>query len=190
MIPFIKMTDFLANGYVICQYAPFEWGPFWLKITTSSKQNSVSCACHVWKNTQSCTEWQFNQIPFPKIGNSILLWIKVGQGGQADFFPCSQSQGICQIATQNSCVHTHTVTFLALANCCCRHRQKSRTDFQVANGSWGAMPRSCKSSSGEEKSIIPALTPNRSGNFQLYCTCETRNPEWETSVGDKCGRQV
>ena len=40
------------------------------------------------------------------------------------------------------------------------------------------------------KNIIPALTPNRCRNFQLYCTCEPRNPEWETSVGDKCGRQV
>ena len=36
--------------------------------------------------------------------------------------------------------------------------------------------------------IIPALTPNRCRNFQLYCTCEPRNPECETSVGDKCGR--
>ena len=33
--------------------------------------------------------------------------------------------------------------------------------------------------------IIPALTPNRCRNVQLYCTCEPRNPEWETSVGDK-----
>ena len=40
------------------------------------------------------------------------------------------------------------------------------------------------------KYIIPALTPNRCRNFQLYCTCEPRNPEWETSVGDKYGRQV
>ena len=38
--------------------------------------------------------------------------------------------------------------------------------------------------------IIPALTPNRCRNFQLYWKCEPRNPEWETSVGDKCGRQV
>ena len=38
--------------------------------------------------------------------------------------------------------------------------------------------------------ITPALTPNRCRNFQLFSTCETRNPEWETSVGDKCGRQV
>ena len=127
---------------------------------------------------------------FPKSETQFYSESRSGKAGKRIFFPCSQSQGICQIATQNSCVHTHTVTFLALANCRCRHRQKSRTDFQVANGSWGAMPRSCKSSSGEEKSIIPALTPNRSGNFQLYCTCETRNPEWETSVGDKCGRQV
>ena len=38
--------------------------------------------------------------------------------------------------------------------------------------------------------IIPALTPNRCRHFQLYCTCEPSNSEWETSVGDKCGRQV
>ena len=37
---------------------------------------------------------------------------------------------------------------------------------------------------------IPALTPNKCRNVQLYFTCEPRNPEWETSVGDKCGRQV
>ena len=40
------------------------------------------------------------------------------------------------------------------------------------------------------KKNIPALTPNRCKKNQLYCTCEPRNPEWETSVGDKCGRQV
>ena len=38
---------------------------------------------------------------------------------------------------------------------------------------------------GWPKKNIPALTPNRCRTFQLYCTCKPRNPEWETSVGDK-----
>ena len=62
----------------------------------------------------------------------------------------------------------------------------SMTDLFL-RGLNGAMP--C--GEGDQiENIIPALTPNRCRNFQLYCTCEPRNPEWETSVGDKCGRQV